>query len=69
MKLIEACELVFVAEGVLNVVSGTLLTFFPAFVMAQQGLPATVPPHFFKFIYLFNNQFINKINHVAKINF
>jgi hypothetical protein len=47
MKLIEACELVFVAEGVLNVVSGTLLTFFPAFVMAQQGLPATVPPTFF----------------------
>ncbi|ELR12581.1 uncharacterized protein ACA1_319080 [Acanthamoeba castellanii str. Neff] len=41
MKLVEACELVFVAEGVLNLVSGFLLTFFPAFVMTQQGLPAS----------------------------
>jgi len=41
MKVLAACEFVFVAEGILNLVSGFLLTFFPSFVMTQQGLPST----------------------------
>ena len=35
----EGLRKVFMAEGVLNLVSGALLTFAPEFCMEQQGLP------------------------------
>jgi len=40
-SLIRLCEHVLFAEGFLNLFSGFLITFFPEFVMTQQGLPAS----------------------------
>ena len=41
MDGVSFAEWVFYLEGLLNIFSGFLLTFFPAFCMATQGLLAT----------------------------
>eukprot|EP00211_Chloroparvula_japonica_P013338 CAMPEP_0119123592 /NCGR_PEP_ID=MMETSP1310-20130426/3491_1 /TAXON_ID=464262 /ORGANISM="Genus nov. species nov., Strain RCC2339" /LENGTH=121 /DNA_ID=CAMNT_0007113435 /DNA_START=1 /DNA_END=363 /DNA_ORIENTATION=+ len=41
-RVIEWCHRGFQLEGVLNVVSGSLLTFWPSYCMRVQGLPADV---------------------------
>ena len=39
--VVGLCERVLFFEGLLNLFSGFLITFFPEFVMKQQGLVAT----------------------------
>jgi hypothetical protein len=40
MTVLDCCRMVLKLEGILNFISGFLLTFFPSFCMSAQGLPS-----------------------------